>query len=73
MPDFSSGVSDYITAQATVTVFFPIDNKGYADISCYQCQFFSRHSGICQLNKEVVAYPTRHVGGNCPLEPIKEE
>lgn len=73
MPDFDSGVSSYIKAQATVTVFFPVDYRGNADISCQQCQFFSRNTGICQLTKDIVAYPNRYVGSSCPLKQIEEE
>lgn len=73
MPDFSSGVASYVKAQATVTVFFPVDSKGNSDISCYQCQFFSRNNGICQLTKEITAYPQRFVGGCCPLKRIEED
>lgn len=72
MATFENGVSGYITGYAVVSVHFPVSLKGNADISCYQCQFFSRNNGICQLNKAVVAYPQKYVGQNCPLE-IKEE
>lgn len=36
MASFETGVSSYVKAQATVTVFFPVDAKGNADISCSQ-------------------------------------
>lgn len=72
MPNFESGVKRYITGYAVVEVHFPVDFKDNADINCYQCRFFSRNNGICQLNKEVVAYPQKYVGANCPLM-IKEE
>lgn len=72
MANFDSGVAKYIKGQATVTVNFPVDFKGSCDVSCYQCKFFSRNNGVCQLNKEVVAYPQKYVGQNCPLK-IEEE
>ena len=72
MPNFESGVKRYITGYAVVEVHFPVDFKDNADINCYQCRFFSRNNGICQLNKEVVAYPQKYVGATCPLM-IKEE
>lgn len=71
MPNFESGVSSYIKGYAVVEVSFPVDSKGKADISCFQCPFFYRNSSRCQLNESMVAYPERYVGQNCPLQ-IKE-
>lgn len=71
MPCFESGVKEYITGYAVVEVHFPVDFKGSSDISCYQCKFFSRNTGMCQLTKEISEYPTKSVGSNCPLE-LKE-
>lgn len=65
---FESGVTEYVHGMATIEVFFPKDSRGNADISCYQCKFFSRNNGVCQITKEVTAYPTKYVGSNCPLE-----
>lgn len=73
MSDFSSGVSDYVKAQAVVTVFFPVDAKGNADISCSQCYFFRESSKRCGLNWEVCAYPNKYVGNRCPLVRVNEE
>jgi len=70
---FDSGVSSYIRAQATVTVFFPVDAKGNADISCAQCYFFRESSKRCGLNWEVCAYPNRYVGASCPLVRVDED
>lgn len=64
---FESGVASYIKSYAVVEVFFPVDNKGRADISCRQCPYLSSNARICQLNKEVVAHPNTHVGQYCPL------
>ena len=72
MANFDSGVKRFIKAQATVTVFFPVDMKDRADVNCYQCNFFSRQSGICQLTKEVSEYPQKCIGSNCPLNVIEE-
>lgn len=68
MADFSSGVSSYIKGRCTVEVNFPIDNKGNADVSCNQCQFYGRTSKTCQLNKQVVNYPEKYIGVQCPLD-----
>lgn len=67
---FKSGVNEYVRGATWIEVFFPVDSNGNADISCYQCKFFSRNNGICQINKEVTAYPTKYVGANCPLEIV---
>lgn len=73
MPDFESGVKKYVTGKCTVFVHFPVDWKDNSDISCYQCKFFSRNSGICSLTKEISEYPQKFVGSKCPLEILKEE
>lgn len=67
MSDFSSGVKAYITGETTVKVHFPIDYKDNADVSCYQCKYFSRASGICYLTKEISEYPQRYISSKCPL------
>ena len=69
MPDFESGVVSYIHATATVDVYFPVDAKGNADVSCYQCNYFRRQSSTCGLNDKPCAYPSKYVGEWCPLEP----
>lgn len=73
MPNFDSGVKSYIKFKATVTINFPVDYKNNADICCYQCKFFSRNNGICQLTKEVSEYPHTNRGGWCPLKPEESE
>lgn len=72
MANFDSGVAGYIIGRAIVEVGFPVDFKGNADINCYQCKFFSRNTGVCQLTKEIVEYPQRYVGKSCPLERVEE-
>ena len=72
MADFSSGVKRYVKAVAVVEVSFPVDFKDSMDVNCYQCDFFSRQSGICQLTKKVSEYPQKYIGSHCPLEFIDE-
>lgn len=67
MADFSSGVSGYVTASANLTVRFPIDTRGNADVCCHQCPYYSHSSRICQLNKAVPAYPSKYIGQDCPF------
>lgn len=73
MADFSSGVSQYIMAEATVRVGFPVDHKGNAEICCYQCGFYRRNYRTCGLNNEICAFPEKYVGDRCPLKPVKED
>lgn len=68
MANFESGVKDFVVGTATIQNLFPVDFKGNADISCVQCRYFSRNNGICQITKEITAYPQKHVGTYCPLE-----
>lgn len=71
--DFPDGISSYIHAQALVDVYFPVDYKNNADISCSQCYFFRESSKRCGLNWEVCQYPNRYVGGSCPLHRVDDE
>ena len=71
MGNFDSGVASFIKATTTVTVYFPVDKKGTADISCCQCDYFRRQSQSCALNGKICAYPTKYVGACCPLELVE--
>ena len=73
MANFDSGVSDYVRAYAVVKVNFPIDYKGNADVSCYQCPFFRRNYSTCSLNGAICQYPQRYVGADCPLDIEENE
>ena len=66
---FSNGVKAYVKARAVVEVNFPIDWNDKAHIACVHCKFY-RGSSIqhkCGLNGEVVNFPERYVGSECPL------
>ena len=67
MANFDTGVKAYIIGEVTVQVHFPVDWKDNPDVSCYQCKFFSRNNGICQLTKEVSEYPQKYISSKCPL------
>lgn len=71
MASFDSGVAKYIHATATIKVAFPVDFKGNADISCYQCFFFRKNYRTCGLNGEICEYPEKFVGSHCPLEVLE--
>ena len=68
MANCDSGVADYVRAYAVVRVGFPIDYKGNADVSCYQCPFFRRSYSTCGLNGSVYQKKSKYVGDNCPLD-----
>lgn len=71
MPNFDSGVASYITGTCTVTVHFPVDRRGNAAITCIHCPYLSNNQRMCWLNREVVDYPEKFVGRECPLKVIE--
>lgn len=73
MASFDTGVTSYIHATATVHVYFPVNERGNADISCRQCYYFRESQRRCALNWEVCEYPDRFVGSECPLKPDTDE
>ena len=70
MANFESGVATYITGECTIRVHFPVDDKGRAEICCKQCPYLSSNERVCQLNKELTAYPNKFVGDHCPLQEV---
>lgn len=68
MANFSSGVAGYVKGTCEITVNFPIDTKGNAEIACKHCPYLSSNERMCQLNKEPVAFPNKFVGDKCPLK-----
>ena len=72
MANFESGVKGFVKAYAVVQIGFPIDWHGKAEIACKHCNFFIRATQRCALNQEVVNFPEKYVGANCPLEIIEE-
>lgn len=68
MPNFDDGVKAFVIGECTIKVHFPIDWRDNADVNCYQCNFFSRTSGLCQLTKEISEYPTKYISSTCPLK-----
>lgn len=73
MANFESGVASYVKGRATVVVGFPVDFRGNAEIACKHCPFYIRGTQRCALNQEVVNYPDKYVGAECPLERIEED
>ena len=73
MANFDSGVKRYIKAVAVVEVGFPVDWKDRAEIACKHCNFFVRATQRCGLTQQVVNFPERYVGENCPLQRVDED
>ena len=72
MANFDSGVKGYIHARAIVDVYFPVDYRDNADVSCNQCYYFRRQSRSCALNGQICEYPEKFVGVNCPLDRVDD-
>ena len=66
--NFDNGIKAFIMGECTVKVYFPVDWRNNPDVCCYQCKFFSRNNGVCQITKEISEYPTKYIGSQCPLE-----
>jgi hypothetical protein len=73
MACFDSGIKAYVKAQATVTVYFPIDYKDNASIACIHCPFYRTTYRKCGLNESIVNYPEKFVGHECPLIQVEVE
>lgn len=67
MANFDSGVYSYIVGVATVYAQFPVDYRGNKDVKCDMCKFYGRGSKVCRLNGEIVEYPEKFIGSQCPL------
>lgn len=72
MPNFDSGVMKFIKAVAVVETSFPVDWRGNAEIACKHCNYFVRATQRCGLNQQVVNYPEKYVGNDCPLVMVEE-
>lgn len=73
MAAFETGISSYVHAQAVVDVYFPVDSRGNAEITCRQCYYYAETSNRCRLNWEICQYPNKYVGGSCPLHRIDDD
>lgn len=65
MHDFN-GVKSYIMAKTTISVGFPVDLQGRQHVCCDFCDMFSGRT--CRLTGEIVLYPDKYTGHECPLE-----
>lgn len=63
----TSGVKEYIIGECSIKEYFPVDFHDKATVTCYQCRYFSRNTGLCQLTKEVSEYPQTNIGSRCPF------
>lgn len=69
---YETGVSRYLVGTGTVTAYFPVDRKGNEDVCCEQCRFFNQRNRRCNLTEELIPYPARGRGRECPLEIYEE-
>lgn len=67
MANFDDGVKSYLIGECTISISFPVDWRDNVDVNCYQCEMFSRSSGMCYITKKISEYPQRCIGSNCPL------
>lgn len=51
MANFENGVARYIKGRVTLTVGFPVDFRGNAEIACKHCKFYVRATQRCALNQ----------------------
>lgn len=65
-PIFDSGVKSYVIGVYTVQQPFPVNWKGEPDVRCEMCRFYNWQKR-CRLNDQIVEYPDRYIGSNCPL------
>ncbi len=63
---FETGVESYVHGTITVDVYFPIDKKGTPHVYCGLCKYFSRSTGRCNITSDVIPWPDRYIGVNCP-------
>lgn len=70
---FESGVASYVHAVTKIDVYFPVDSRGNSHICCEQCYYYRESSRSCALNHEVCSFPSRYVGGMCPLVSVSDE
>lgn len=68
LPRIDSGVASYIKGRATVEMFFPVDLRGNSCVCCELCRFYRPNSRRCSLNDAVCEFPSKYIGGQCPLE-----
>ena len=66
MPEFNSGISDYLHYPLVVDVTFPITDKGVPVIACEYCKLFTGRR--CAVTGEVIFDSKKYVGYNCPLK-----
>lgn len=73
MANFDSGVKGYIKAVAVVETNFPVDWKDNPEIACKHCNYYVRATQRCGLTQQIVNYPERYVGEDCPLVEVTED
>lgn len=73
MSRLETGVKRYIHAKAELVISFPVDWKDREFIACEYCRLYSRSSGRCNWTSEVIPFPDKYTGIECPFEREDEE
>lgn len=73
MANVNNGCKGFVKTQTTITVYFPIDWNGKAEVVCKHCPYLSSNERTCQLNKKPVYFPNSYLGEWCPLEQVETE
>ena len=68
MSDYPEGIPGYIVGRCEVVNYFPINKRGDVDLCCDQCKFYVMRNRRCYLTNELLNYPERDRGRECPLE-----
>lgn len=68
IPRLDSGVTAYVRGTCTVEAFFPIDRNGNPYVCCELCPYYRPNSHRCALNGELAEFPSKFIGGQCPLQ-----
>ena len=66
MPEFESGISDYLHFPLVVDVTFPLTQKGKPVIACEYCKLFTGRR--CVMTQEVILDSEHFVGYHCPIK-----
>lgn len=67
MPHITSGVKNYVTLTAEITVNFPVDIRGNFQGNCEHCPYYSPTANRCNITRDPCTMPKSYVNGTCPF------
>ena len=68
-----SGVKGYRYGTANIKIGFPVDWRDNEYVRCTNCKLYLYGSGRCCLTNEIIPFPDRAIGYECPLEFKEDE